>query len=195
MIFVVLESLTVFLLFNFNGHHGLFTRDNQRFQNTVLLFRCWSPLMQWLLEIQPSTQKGIKNMDPIVMKGFERAMLAHIQRTKPDPLEPLQYACRPNRSTSNAVAVPSTTPFPTRKTKTPTSGCSLWTTVLPSSQSPPLKNSPINCPDKAVTDPGLPDWQAPVSQDWQQDFSQDTNTRSPRVLSPVLHCTPPMKTI
>ena len=52
---------------------------------------------------------------PIIVKCFERVMLAYIQSTMPDPLDPLQYAYRSNRSTSDAVAapLPSTTPSPT----------------------------------------------------------------------------------
>uniref|UniRef100_A0A3B3IGF0 Reverse transcriptase domain-containing protein n=1 Tax=Oryzias latipes TaxID=8090 RepID=A0A3B3IGF0_ORYLA len=38
------------------------------------------------------------------MKCFERVMLTHIQSSIPDTLDPLQYAYRPNRSTSDAIA-------------------------------------------------------------------------------------------
>uniref|UniRef100_A0AAR2IU34 Reverse transcriptase domain-containing protein n=1 Tax=Pygocentrus nattereri TaxID=42514 RepID=A0AAR2IU34_PYGNA len=38
------------------------------------------------------------------MKCFERVVLAHIQDSIPDTLDPLQYAYRHNRSTSDAVA-------------------------------------------------------------------------------------------
>ena len=37
------------------------------------------------------------------MKCFERVVLAHIQSSIPDTLDPLQYAYRPNRSTSDAI--------------------------------------------------------------------------------------------
>uniref|UniRef100_A0A8C8DGK4 Reverse transcriptase domain-containing protein n=1 Tax=Oryzias sinensis TaxID=183150 RepID=A0A8C8DGK4_9TELE len=40
----------------------------------------------------------------IIMKCFERVMLTHIQSSIPDTLDPLQYAYRPNRSTSDAIA-------------------------------------------------------------------------------------------
>ena len=38
------------------------------------------------------------------MKCIERVVLAHIKSSIPDPLDPLQYAFRPNRSTSDAFA-------------------------------------------------------------------------------------------
>ena len=37
------------------------------------------------------------------MKCFERVVLAHIKSRMPDTLDPLQYAYRPNRSTSDAI--------------------------------------------------------------------------------------------
>uniref|UniRef100_UPI001CD8D0AC succinyl-CoA ligase [GDP-forming] subunit beta, mitochondrial n=1 Tax=Solea senegalensis TaxID=28829 RepID=UPI001CD8D0AC len=37
------------------------------------------------------------------MKCFERVVLAHIQSSIPDSLDPLQYAYRPNRSTTDAI--------------------------------------------------------------------------------------------
>uniref|UniRef100_A0A3B1K8G0 Reverse transcriptase domain-containing protein n=1 Tax=Astyanax mexicanus TaxID=7994 RepID=A0A3B1K8G0_ASTMX len=40
----------------------------------------------------------------IIMKCFERVVLDHIQCSIPDTLDPLQYAYRPNRSTSDAIA-------------------------------------------------------------------------------------------
>ncbi|KAK3569758.1 hypothetical protein QTP86_004075 [Hemibagrus guttatus] len=43
-------------------------------------------------------------LTPIIMKCFERVVLAHIQSSIPDTLDPLQYAYRPNRSTSDAIA-------------------------------------------------------------------------------------------
>ena len=43
-------------------------------------------------------------LTPIIMKCFERVVLTHIQSRIPDTLDPLQYAYRPNRSTSDAVA-------------------------------------------------------------------------------------------
>lgn len=43
-------------------------------------------------------------LTPIIMKCFERVVLAHIQNSIPDTLDPLQYAYRPNRSTSDAIA-------------------------------------------------------------------------------------------
>lgn len=42
-------------------------------------------------------------LTPIIMKCFERVVLAHIQSSIPDTLDPLQYAYRPNRSTSDAI--------------------------------------------------------------------------------------------
>ena len=42
-------------------------------------------------------------LTPIIMKCFERVVLAHIQSSIPDSLDPLQYAYRPNRSTSDAI--------------------------------------------------------------------------------------------
>ena len=43
-------------------------------------------------------------LTPIIMKCFERVVLAHIKSSMPDTLDPLQYAYRPNRSTSDAIA-------------------------------------------------------------------------------------------
>ncbi|KAK2875601.1 hypothetical protein Q8A73_024029 [Channa argus] len=43
-------------------------------------------------------------LTPIIMKCFERVVLAHIQSSIPDTVDPLQYAYRPNRSTSDAIA-------------------------------------------------------------------------------------------
>ncbi|KAK2918358.1 hypothetical protein Q8A73_002729 [Channa argus] len=43
-------------------------------------------------------------LTPIIMKCFERVVLAHIQSSIPDTIDPLQYAYRPNRSTSDAIA-------------------------------------------------------------------------------------------
>lgn len=40
----------------------------------------------------------------IIMKCFERVVLPHIQSSIPDSIDPLQYAYRPNRSTSDAIA-------------------------------------------------------------------------------------------
>jgi hypothetical protein len=37
----------------------------------------------------------------LAMKYFERLVMAHINTIIPDPLEPLQFAYRPNRSTDN----------------------------------------------------------------------------------------------
>lgn len=38
------------------------------------------------------------------MKCFERVVLAHIQSSTPDTLDTLQFAYRPNRSTSDPIA-------------------------------------------------------------------------------------------
>ncbi|KAK2917255.1 hypothetical protein Q8A73_004001 [Channa argus] len=43
-------------------------------------------------------------LTPIIMKCFERVVLAHIQSSIPDTIDPLQYAYQPNRSTSDAIA-------------------------------------------------------------------------------------------
>ncbi|KAK2921577.1 hypothetical protein Q8A73_001062 [Channa argus] len=43
-------------------------------------------------------------LTPIIMKCFERVVPAHIQSSIPDTIDPLQYAYRPNRSTSDAIA-------------------------------------------------------------------------------------------
>ncbi|KAK2884332.1 hypothetical protein Q8A73_020806, partial [Channa argus] len=43
-------------------------------------------------------------LTPIIMKCFERVVLAHIQSSIPDTIDPLQYAYRPKRSTSDAIA-------------------------------------------------------------------------------------------
>ncbi|KAK2905565.1 hypothetical protein Q8A73_009508 [Channa argus] len=46
-------------------------------------------------------------LTPIIMKCLERVVLAHIQSSIPDTVDPLQYAYRPNRSTSHAIAAAS----------------------------------------------------------------------------------------
>ncbi|KAK0151122.1 hypothetical protein N1851_007759 [Merluccius polli] len=43
-------------------------------------------------------------LTPIIMKCFERVVLAHIKSRILDTLDPLQYAYQPNRSTSDAIA-------------------------------------------------------------------------------------------
>ncbi|KAI3376752.1 hypothetical protein L3Q82_000349 [Scortum barcoo] len=43
-------------------------------------------------------------LTPIIMKCFERVVLAHIQNTTPATLDPLQYTYRTNRSTEDAVS-------------------------------------------------------------------------------------------
>ncbi|KAK3515067.1 hypothetical protein QTP70_006005 [Hemibagrus guttatus] len=43
-------------------------------------------------------------LTPIIMKYFERVVLAHIQSSIPDTLDPLAYAYQPNRSTSDTIA-------------------------------------------------------------------------------------------
>ncbi len=43
-------------------------------------------------------------LTPTITKCFERVVLAHIQSCMPDTLDPLQYAYRTNRSTSDAIA-------------------------------------------------------------------------------------------
>ncbi|XP_070700872.1 transcriptional activator Myb-like [Pempheris klunzingeri] len=43
-------------------------------------------------------------LTPIIMKCFERVVLTHIRSCIPDTLDPLQYAYRTNRSTSDAIA-------------------------------------------------------------------------------------------
>ncbi|KAK2899391.1 hypothetical protein Q8A73_012520 [Channa argus] len=43
-------------------------------------------------------------LTPIIMKCFERVVLAHIQSSIPDTINPLQYAYWPNRSTSDTIA-------------------------------------------------------------------------------------------
>ncbi|KAK3539709.1 hypothetical protein QTP70_012032 [Hemibagrus guttatus] len=43
-------------------------------------------------------------LTPIIIKCFERVVLAHIQSSIPDTLDPLQYAYRPNRSILDAIA-------------------------------------------------------------------------------------------
>ncbi|KAK3550137.1 hypothetical protein QTP86_021072 [Hemibagrus guttatus] len=43
-------------------------------------------------------------LTPIIMKCFERVVLAHIQSSILDTLDSLQYTYRPNRSTSDAIA-------------------------------------------------------------------------------------------
>jgi hypothetical protein len=39
------------------------------------------------------------------MKCFERLVKDHITSTIPDTLDPLQFACHPNRSTDDAIAI------------------------------------------------------------------------------------------
>ena len=41
----------------------------------------------------------------VVMKWFEKLVLAHINSILPDTLDPLQFAYRPNRSTDDAVSI------------------------------------------------------------------------------------------
>ncbi|KAI4905306.1 hypothetical protein NFI96_022731, partial [Prochilodus magdalenae] len=43
-------------------------------------------------------------LTPIIMKCFERVVLSHIQSSIPNTTDPLQYAYRSNRSTSDAIA-------------------------------------------------------------------------------------------
>ncbi|KAK2899376.1 hypothetical protein Q8A73_012505 [Channa argus] len=43
-------------------------------------------------------------LTPIIMKCFERVVLAHIQSSIPDTIDPLQYDYQPNTSTSDAIA-------------------------------------------------------------------------------------------
>ncbi|KAK2920685.1 hypothetical protein Q8A73_000170 [Channa argus] len=43
-------------------------------------------------------------LTPVIMKFFERVVLAHIQSSIPDTIDPLQYAYRPNRSTLDTIA-------------------------------------------------------------------------------------------
>jgi hypothetical protein len=39
------------------------------------------------------------------MKCFERLVMAHINSTIPATLDPLQFACRPNRSIDYAISI------------------------------------------------------------------------------------------
>ena len=41
----------------------------------------------------------------VAMKCFDWLVLAHINRILPDPLDPLQFAYRPNRSTDDAISI------------------------------------------------------------------------------------------
>lgn len=43
-------------------------------------------------------------LTPITRKCFKRMMLAHIQKTIPETLDPLRYAYRPNMLNSDAIA-------------------------------------------------------------------------------------------
>ena len=41
----------------------------------------------------------------VAMKCFERLVMAHINGILPDPLDPLQFAYCPNRSTDDAISI------------------------------------------------------------------------------------------
>ena len=41
----------------------------------------------------------------VVMKCFDRLVMAHINSILPDTLDPLQFAYRPNRSTDDAISI------------------------------------------------------------------------------------------
>ena len=41
----------------------------------------------------------------VVMKCFERLVMAHINTIKPETLDPLQFAYLPNRTTDDAIAI------------------------------------------------------------------------------------------
>jgi hypothetical protein len=41
----------------------------------------------------------------VAMKCFERLALAHINTIIPEPLDPLQFAYRPNRSADDAISI------------------------------------------------------------------------------------------
>jgi hypothetical protein len=43
----------------------------------------------------------------VAMKGFEKLVMAHINTTIPETLEPLQFAYRPNRSTGDTSSIAS----------------------------------------------------------------------------------------
>ncbi|KAI4889637.1 hypothetical protein NFI96_003621 [Prochilodus magdalenae] len=51
-----------------------------------------------------SPELGPVALTPIIMKCFERVVLSHIQSSIPNTTDPLQYAYRSNRSTSDAIA-------------------------------------------------------------------------------------------
>ena len=56
----------------------------------------------------------------VVMKCFERLVMAHINTIIPETLDPLQFAYRPNRSTDDAIFLHSTLTFHTWTKGTPT---------------------------------------------------------------------------
>jgi hypothetical protein len=41
----------------------------------------------------------------LAMKCFERLVMTHISSILPDTLDPLQFTCRPNRSTDDSIAL------------------------------------------------------------------------------------------
>ncbi len=81
-------------------------------------------------------------LTPSIMKCFERVVLAHIQSSMPDTLDPLRYP--PTGPPQTPLLLPSIFPSLTWKITTPSSRCSLLTSAPPSTRGSPV-NSPTNC--------------------------------------------------
>ncbi len=107
-------------------------------------------------------------LTPTITKCFERVVLAHIQSSMPDTLDPLQYAYGTTGPPQTPLLLLSIFPSLTWKIRTPTSGCSLSTTAPPSTRSSPV-NSSTNCLRLVYYTPHsarrLHDWQTAVCQD------------------------------
>lgn len=82
-------------------------------------------------------------LTPIITKCFERVVLAHIQSCMP-LWTPCSMQTGPTGLPQTPLLLLSIFPSLTWKIRTPTSGCSLSTTVPPSTRSSPI-NSPTNC--------------------------------------------------
>lgn len=111
-------------------------------------------------------------LTPIIMKCFERVVLAHIQSSIPDTLAPLQCAYRPNRSTSDAITAVLHYSMSHLKNKDSyirmlfVDYSSAFDTLIPDKRTHKLYT-----PGPLCLASGLPDWQTPVCQDWQSDIS------------------------
>lgn len=69
-------------------------------------------------------------LTPIVMKSFERLVMAHIKDTVDSNTDPHQYAYRTNRSVSDAVSAVVHSALTHLESRTLMSDFSSWTLVL-----------------------------------------------------------------